>query len=585
MPLTEKIPKLNTEEFYNKVKDFHLQISGQIDGPLKRVETESMDEWLMKLADAMSRYIQDYIEKVEIVGDTTAPDTQLNPGVPDTYGAFTMAPGPVVTDSDRGKFEGTLLHLVFLPGITSKYGIIKQNFGEIKNQGEYFIETNLPPPVEQPEPITLDNPEFDKLTWDGYYDDMNTKEKEYDSAVKKWEDGKTDIVDNQAKLKEAMDASLVEWNSAIKKFNDYDAENPEILNIEVDAPSEPDRTMGNITGIYLQVNDNSGTELELERIPLATKVEIKKDSSTGMYIIEEKIPMGDYIYFKLIPGVVEGSLIEAGAIELNWEADAGSLARIQLKEELFEVYKLKPDDSLSHEENIRKVAELTATAIDNFVESGDVIMLTDTPDIRIDKNIPSVGPIVTTGKTTSEGIPMSMTTMGIGKGKVVERETPKETLINNLTLYGRHFGPEVGVTGTIDQICSYESYGFVDSIHSYIVTCLVQGEHIIPLLVFMPGTTTSDTVLTPSATGVTPVPGYVGATLIPWPIVPLSSIGDVGHGVFDGADGGYSVDEDWIAELPTLDTLWNETIWKEVESVTTLEYEVENITAASGVRG
>ena len=59
MPLTEKIPKLNTEEFYNKVKDFHLQISGQIDGPLKRVETESMDEWLMKLADAMSRYIQD----------------------------------------------------------------------------------------------------------------------------------------------------------------------------------------------------------------------------------------------------------------------------------------------------------------------------------------------------------------------------------------------------------------------------------------------------------------------------------------------------------------------------------------------
>ncbi len=229
----------------------------------------------MKLADAMSRYIQDYIEKVEIVGDTTAPDTQLNPGVPDTYGAFTMAPGPVVTDSDRGKFEGTLLHLVFLPGITSKYGIIKQNFGEIKNQGEYFIETNLPPPVEQPEPITLDNPEFDKPTWDGYYDDMNTKEKEYDSAVEKWEDGKTDIVDNQAKLEAAMDASLVEWNSAIKKFNDYDAENPEILNIEVDAPSEPDRTMGNITGIYLQVNDNSGTELELERIPLATKVEIK----------------------------------------------------------------------------------------------------------------------------------------------------------------------------------------------------------------------------------------------------------------------------------------------------------------------
>ena len=134
MSLTEKIPKLNTEDFYNKVKDFHLQISGQIDGPLKRVETESMDEWLMKLADAMSRYIQDYIEKVEIVGDTTAPDTQLNPGVPDTYAAFTTAPGPVVTDSDRGRFEGILLHLAFLPGITSKYGMSVTNHILIKNQ-------------------------------------------------------------------------------------------------------------------------------------------------------------------------------------------------------------------------------------------------------------------------------------------------------------------------------------------------------------------------------------------------------------------------------------------------------------------
>ena len=441
MPLTEKIPKLNTEEFYNKVKDFHLQISGQLDGPLKQVETESMDEWLMKLADAMSRYIQDYIEKVEIVGDTTAPDTQLSPGVPDTYGAFTTAPGSVVTDSDRGKFEGTLLHLAFLPGITSKYGIIRQSSEKIKNQGEYFIETNLPPAGAPPEPIMVDNPDHDPG--------------EYDKLVKKYDE-----------TKKSEDKT---------KRDDYLEANPIQIPIESEAPPEADRTMGNITGIYLQNIDNSGTELDLERIPLATKVEIKGGSSTGMYIIEEKIPMGNYIYFKLIPAVVEGSLIETGAIDLNWEADAGSLARIQLKEELFEAYKFVPSDSLSHEENIRKVAELTATAIDNFVESGDVIILTDTPDIRIDKNIPSVGPIVPTGKTSGEGIPMMAplpTTMGIGKGKVVERETPKETLINNLTLYGRHFGPEVGVTGTIDQICSYESYGFVDSIHSYIVTTL-----------------------------------------------------------------------------------------------------------------
>lgn len=550
MPLTEKIPKLNTEEFYNKVKDFHLQISGQIDGPLKRVETESMDEWLMKLADAMSRYIQDYIEKVEIVGDTTAPDTQLSPGVPDTYGAFTTAPGSVVTDSDRGKFEGTLLHLAFLPGITSKYGIIKQNFENIKNQGEYFIETNLPPAGAPPEPIMVDNPDHDP--------------EEYDKLVKKYNE-----------TKDATDKT---------KRDNYLVANPIQISIESEAPPEPDRTMGNITGIYLQNIDNSGTELDLERIPLATKVEIKGGSSTGMYIIEEKIPMGNYIYFKLIPTVVEGSLIETGTIDLNWEADAGSLARIQLKEELFEVYKLEPDDSLSHEENIRKVAELTATAIDNFVESGDVIILTDTPDIRIDKNIPSAGPIVPTGKTSGEGIPMMTplpTTMGIGKGKVVERETPKETLINNLTLYGRHFGPEVGVTGTIDQICSYESYGFVDSIHSYIVTCLVRGEHIIPLLVFMPGIMTSDTLTTPGG----PVPNTPGATLVPWPIVPLSSIGDIGHGVFDGADGGYSVDEDWITELPTVEKLWDETVWKEVEDVIDLGYELEKITTAVSVRG
>ena len=69
------------------------------------------------------------------------------------------------------------------------------------------------------------------------------------------------------------------------------------------------------------------------------------------------------------------------------------------------------------------------------------------------------------------------------------------------------------------------------------------------------------------------------------PIVPLSSIGDVGHGVFDGADGGYSVDEDWTIQLPELDEMWKETVFKEIGNVTTLQYEVENITAASGVRG
>ena len=97
----------------------------------------------------------------------------------------------------------------------------------------------------------------------------------------------------------------------------------------------------------------------------------------------------------------------------------------------------------------------------------------------------------------------------------------------------------------------------------------------------MPGIMTSDTLTTPAG----PVPNTPGATLVPWPIIPLSSIGDVGHGVFDGADGGYSVDEDWIAEIPDMDVLWDETVWKEVEDVVDLGYEIEKITAASGVRG
>jgi hypothetical protein len=103
----------------------------------------------------------------------------------------------------------------------------------------------------------------------------------------------------------------------------------------------------------------------------------------------------------------------------------------------------------------------------------------------------------------------------------------------------------------------------------------------------MPGTTTSDTVLTPSATGVTPVPGYVGATLVPWPIVPLSSRGDIGYEVFDGAYGGFSIDEDWIgSQSPKID-MWNDTVFKNHKDIYFIDVlgEVEQVITTAGVRG
>ncbi len=565
MPLTKdtkaSLPKLNTQKFFEQVRDFQLQICSKLDGPLKRVETESDDEWLMKLADAMSRYIQDYVEKVEITGGTIAPDTKLAPGIFDLLAGFSTMEAPIVADSDQGEFEGTLVHLLFKPGFSSNYDkIVSGSHTSIQYQGQYFLETKSvdiePPPTE----VLYNNDEHD--------------------------------AGELKKLQAAWSGSNSTANR--NKVVNYLKEYPVQLSKPTESPTPPDTTMGELESIYLHTQDKSGTELDTNRIPNGTSVEIK-GSSTGicMYLVEEQIPLGNCVQFKLKPGPVDGSIIQSGNMELNWEADAGTLGRIQLKEELFEVYKFELDDSATDLENIEKISEMTATAIDNFVESGDVILISDTQDIEIDKDIMLTGPIrvsptgpdvKTTG--TIPALLKGITTMGIGKAKVVDREDPFETLKTNLTTYARQFGPEGNLTSnlTIEQICNREAYGFVNSIHTYITTCLVKGEHIIPLLTFQTfGVGTKGTLINPPP--VAPAPGMVSTIGTPaWPISPFTSKGDIGHGVFDGADGGFTVDEDWVNGLEEWEEIWEELALDDSPDSQSLESSIVLVKEVDGVR-
>ena len=391
--------------------------------------------------------------------------------------------------------------------------------------------------------------------------------------------------DELKKLQAAWSGSKTTANR--NKVVNYLEEFPVQLSKPTETPTPPETTMGELESIYLHTQDKSGTELDTNRIPLATSVEIKGSNSDGMYLVEEKIPFDNYWQFKLKPGPVNGSIIQSGNMELNWEADAGTLGRIQLKEELFEVYKFELDESATDLENIEKISEMTATAIDNFVESGDVILISDTQDIKIDSGIQLTGPIrlSTTTKATIPAFLPGVTTMGIGKAKVVDREDPVETLKTNLTTYARQFGPEGNLTSnlTIEQICNREAYGFVNSIHTYITTCLVKGEHIIPLLTFQTGgITTMGTTIFPPAVSTPGTPGTIGAPM--WPIMPLSSKGDIGHGVFDGADGGFTVDEDWVNGLEDWEEIWEELALDDSPDSQTLESEIVLVKEVDGVR-
>ena len=61
-----------------------------------------------------------------------------------------------------------------------------------------------------------------------------------------------------------------------------------------------------------------------------------------------------------------------------------------------------------------EIAKRMADAIDKYVRGGDVVVDTDTPDLKI------MGGIMTPlGSTIQPGNPVPLTTRGTGKGKVV----------------------------------------------------------------------------------------------------------------------------------------------------------------------
>ena len=110
--------------------------------------------------------------------------------------------------------------------------------------------------------------------------------------------------------------------------------------------------------------------------------------------------------------------------------------------------------------------------------------------------------------------------------------------------------------------------------------CPVKGKHIIPALVFNPGVTTQTNVYV----GVAVVP-MVGVTVLPWPIIPLSTIGDIGYDVYNNAKGGFSVDESWVNKQSTKIDTWNDTVFIKHNSsyVVELKNEITNDTATAGI--
>ena len=576
MPLTNKIPVLNSQKFFDELVILESEVAGLIDGSLGQLtDTSKTGEYWEIYTNRLANMLDDYIIGKEIVGDTSAPNTKLAPGLVDTYGSFTTIPGSVTKDSDRGRFEATFLHLGFIPGFKTNHDKVK-NKNLIENPGQYFIETNIPTLDESPEPLVVDNPEFDSEELERLDTDMGEKDDKW-RKLKSEHDGK--LIKTNASKKEWEDAKK-KWEDAKTLFDEYDLI-PRGLNVDSTPPPEPASTMESITGLHLSRLDKSGREYDLNEIPGKTKLEIKQGSNEGIYIIEGIKDNGTYISFTLIPADVGGNLITSGNIDLSWESTSGSPAKVQLQKDLFEVYSRSAPEGETSEESIRIFSEGFADALDKYMEEGSVLLISDTPDIRIDKNIPSVGPIVPTGKTNSEGIPIPLSTMGLGLAEVVDRENAKEHLIENLIKFLTTIDGRIGYWGESPEIIDHFCNQFVDSVHIYIVTCPVVGEHIIPLLVFNPGMMTMDTILTPAG----PVPNTPGVTIPPWPIVPLSSKGDIGYMVFDGAKGGFTPDINWIEIQSEKFDIWNNTVFKNHEEIFIIEnlQEIDNVTATAGM--
>ena len=315
------------------------------------------------------------------------------------------------------------------------------------------------------------------------------------------------------------------------------------------------------------------------------KVEIKQGDSKGTYEIESIDDLGTYITFNLKPLDTDGNLIKSGNINLDWESTSGSPAKIQLQKDLFKVYNRPSPQGETPEQSIELFANGFADAIDKYVAAGTVVVISDTPDIKIKgpiSNIATGGPGNTAFGSVTKFSALPPTSMGIGKANVVDREDAKEYLIENLIKFLSTIDGRIGYYGETEETIDHYCNQLVDSLHIYLIMCPVKGKHIIPALIFNPGVTTQTNVYV----GVAVVP-MVGVTVLPWPIIPLSTIGDIGYEVYDGAGGGFSIDEDWITKQSPKIDIWNDTVFKNHKDIYVIDIvgEVEQVVVAAGVRG
>ena len=163
MPLTGKIPKLDTQKLFDEMVVLESEVAGIIDGSLGQLKDPNKTEEYWEIyTTRLANMIDDYIVGSELVGNTTAPDTKLAPGVMDIFGGITTVPGNVDGDTHQGEFEGTFMHLGFIPGFSTKHNVVKDKI-KIENPGEYLIETNLVDEEEQ-EPFEMASPSYNEAS-------------------------------------------------------------------------------------------------------------------------------------------------------------------------------------------------------------------------------------------------------------------------------------------------------------------------------------------------------------------------------------------------------------------------------------
>ena len=555
MPLTGKIPKLDTQKLFDEMVVLESEVAGIIDGSLGQLRNaDKTDEYWEIYTTRLANMIDDYIVGSELVGNTTAPDTKLAPGVLDTFGGLTTAPGSVDGDTHQGEFEGVFMHLGFIPGFSTKHNkVVETNV--MQNPGEYLIKANVIE-NEDPEPFEMPNPSYNA------------------ASASLAQRGKKPKITN-------LDGDKITY----KNLNQYLEDYPKSQSVETEPKPEGVPQMSDITGIHLSSKDSSGKTYDLAKIPGKSKVEIKQGDSKGTYEIESIDDLGTYITFNLKPLDTDGNLIKSGNINLDWESTSGSPAKIQLQKDLFKVYNRPSPQGETPKQSIELFANGFADAIDKYVAAGTVVVISDTPDIKIK------GPIsnFATGGTGNTGVgavtkfsALPPTSMGIGKANVVDREDAKEYLIENLIKFLSTIDGRIGYYGETEETIDHYCNQLVDSLHIYLIMCPVKGKHIIPALVFNPGVTTQTNVYV----GVAVVP-MVGVTVLPWPIIPLSTIGDIGYEVYDGAGGGFSIDEDWITKQSPKIDIWNDTVFKNHKDIYVIDIvgEVEQVVVAAGVRG